>query len=238
MSVEVKNLVKIYGEQRAVNNISFTAKKGEVLGFLGPNGAGKSLILRLMAGLIAPQGGKILWDGQTPNPAWQRKIGLVLQKPVMFKRKVIDNLCFAHKLTGISKKQALNMAKQQLGTHQLSHLANQFAPTLSGGEQQQIALLRAMALRPSCLLLDEPTANLDPISCARIEGLVRDISQHIPCLFVTHNIQQARRLADWILYLDEGKLDICLSASAFFENPPSQAAQDFLNGVMPTCLSH
>lgn len=208
---------------------------------MGPNGAGKSLLLQLMAGLIAQDQGVIKWGDRGidrgANAAHAkpvtRSIGMILQKPVMLKRKVWENLAYGHRLSGHNRAQAKILAFEQLTRAGLENLANISAPELSGGEQQQIALLRAMSLNPSLLLLDEPTANLDPASCAKIERLVKEIaSSGVPCLFVSHNIQQVRRLADFVLFMDHGRLDPILPASEFFNKTASHGAQAFLDGAI------
>ncbi len=242
------NGVRIIRNKRTLLNISeftFDAPnaKGGITVLIGPNGAGKTMLLRMMAGLEVPnndqalQGqvpwGQILWNGLTPNRLRQRQLGVVLQRPIVLRRTVLANLAYAFRLTGLSHALAKTEAKTLLHDHRLEHLANQYAPALSGGEQQYISLLRAMILKPNLLLLDEPTASLDPNACLAIESLVKQIADSkIPCLFVTHNIQQARRLADYVIFMNKGELTPIQPATAFFEQPASADAQAFLDGVL------
>ena len=242
------NGVQIIRNKRTLLNISeftFDAPniKGGITVLIGPNGAGKTMLLRMMAGLEVPKNdqalqgqvpwGQILWNGLTPNRLRQRQLGVVLQRPIVLRRTVLANLAYAFRLTGLSHALAKNEAKTLLNAHRLEHLAGQYAPALSGGEQQYISLLRTMILRPNLLLLDEPTASLDPNACFAIESLVKQIADSkIPCLFVTHNIQQARRLADYVIFMNKGELTPIQSASAFFEQPASADAQAFLDGVL------
>ena len=237
------NGVQIIRNKRTLLNISeftFDAPnvKGGITVLIGPNGAGKTMLLRIMAGLEVPNNdqalrGQILWNGLTPNRLRQRQLGFVLQRPILLRRTVLANLVHAFRLTGLSHALAKTEANILLHEHQLEYLTNQYAPALSGGEQQYISLLRAMILKPNLLLLDEPTASLDPNACSAIETLVRQIADsQIPCLFVTHNIQQARRLADYVIFMNKGELTPIQPATAFFEKPASTQAQAFLDGVL------
>ena len=198
---------------------------------IGPNGCGKSLLLRVLAGLVPPDTGQVRWAEQPPDQARARALGFVLQRPVVFRRSVLENLTYVLKLNGATRHKAREKAQEILTAHGMQNLSDSFAPTLSGGEQQKLAIIRALALNPEALLLDEPTANLDPAAVQSIEQEVKTVAENgLPVLFVTHNIQQARRLGDYILFMNRGRLDAVTDKESFFENPPSQEAQRFLNG--------
>ena len=198
---------------------------------IGPNGCGKSLLLRVLAGLVPPDAGRVRWAEQPPDQSRARALGFVLQRPVVFRRSVLENLTYVLKLKGQTKQQAREKAREILTAHGMQALCDSFAPMLSGGEQQKLAIIRALALNPEALLLDEPTANLDPAAVQSIEQEVKTVAENgLPVLFVTHNIQQARRLGDYILFMNRGRLDKVTDKESFFENPPSREAQSFLNG--------
>ncbi|RRJ85308.1 ATP-binding cassette domain-containing protein [Aestuariirhabdus litorea] len=199
---------------------------------LGPNGAGKSLLLRLLHGLLEPTQGEVRWGGKPLDPSLQRSQAMVFQKPVLLRRSVAANLRFVLTLEGRPPRRVLDSRINQLleGVG-LREQAEQPARLLSGGEQQRLAMARALALNPQVLLLDEPTASLDPASTAAIEGIVeRCVQAGMRVLFVTHDLGQARRLADEIIFIDQGRVTERTPAASFFEQPQSQAARDYLAG--------
>ncbi|WP_425500519.1 ATP-binding cassette domain-containing protein [Roseovarius bejariae] len=193
---------------------------------MGPNGAGKSLLLKLLHGLMAPTGGMIDWAGRDTAEATKRQ-ALVFQKPVLLRRSVAANIDFVLKARGKDrgKRDAL---LEHVG---LSHKARQPARLLSGGEAQRLALARALASEPDVLFLDEPTASLDPASVLAIEGIVSEAkARGVRIIFVTHDMGQARRMADDVVFLHGGRVIEHSPANAFFPEPQTQAARDYLNG--------
>ncbi|MCL6420739.1 ATP-binding cassette domain-containing protein [Aestuariirhabdus haliotis] len=200
---------------------------------MGANGAGKSLLLRLLHGMIVPSSGVVRWGGEALSPARRRRQAMVFQQPVLLRRSVAANIRFVLKLDKLPlKRQALRARIHNiLASVGLENQAEQPARLLSGGEQQRLALARALALKPEVLFLDEPTASLDPASIAAIETIVqRCADQGMRILFVTHDIGQAKRLADDIIFLDQGRITEHTDANRFFQHPQSQAAQDYLAG--------
>jgi tungstate transport system ATP-binding protein len=198
---------------------------------MGPNGAGKSLLLRVLAGLLAPDGGTVAWAGRHPDRARMPGIGFVFQKPVLLRRSAVANIRYALRAVGHSRAEARERADDALSKAGLAHLAQSPARILSGGEQQRLALARALSLEPDALLLDEPTSNLDPASTVAIENLARgarDAGRTV--VLVTHDQGQARRLADRVIFMNRGRITETTAADAFFNEPASEAARAFLAG--------
>lgn len=195
---------------------------------LGPNGAGKSLLLRCLHGLLRPASGMIRWNGRKPDHAIHARQAMVFQKPVLLRRSVVANMDFAMNARG-PKDPAYR--DQLLSAVDLVKHKSQPARLLSGGEQQRLALARALSTRPDILFLDEPTANLDPTSTLVIETLIRqEVAAGTKIIFVTHDIGQAKRLADDIVFLHRGHVLEQSSASAFFEQPQTREAANYLGG--------
>jgi tungstate transport system ATP-binding protein len=198
---------------------------------MGPNGAGKSLLLKCLANLVQPDFGTVTWAGSPPDRARASRLGFVFQKPVLLRRSADANIRHALRITGVKRRDAVARAEQALADAGLAHLTGMPARVLSGGEQQRLAIARAMALRPECLFLDEPTANLDPSSVAAIETMVLTAnSRGAKVLFVTHDAAQARRIAGDVVFMSGGCIVEHAETESFFETPKSTAARDFLAG--------
>ncbi len=194
---------------------------------IGPNGAGKSTLLRLIHGLLKPSGGTVQWR----QPLRQ---AMVFQRPVMLRTTVFKNVLYGLKLAGIKHGERERCAHDALERVGLAHLGARPARVLSGGEQQRVALARAWALDPEVLLLDEPTASLDPASSREVERIIGDfVAAGTRILMTTHNLGQARRLADEILYLDEGRVLEQALATDFFKQPRSASAAAFIREELP-----
>ncbi|MCX7174038.1 MAG: phosphate ABC transporter ATP-binding protein [Proteobacteria bacterium] len=198
---------------------------------LGPNGAGKSVLMRLMHGLLKPTSGQILWNASESRPRAQ---GLVFQRPVMLRRSALANVAYGLKLAGVPHARRGVLARAALERVGLAHLAERPARVLSGGEQQRVALARAWALEPRILFLDEPTASLDPAAARSVEQVIVDIhAAGTSIVMTTHNLGQARRLADEIIFLHAGRITERTPAGEFFQHPRSTEAQTFLEGELP-----
>jgi tungstate transport system ATP-binding protein len=195
---------------------------------MGPNGAGKSLLLRLLHGLLKPTEGDIRWNGVAPDEEVRKRQALVFQRPVLLRRSVLANVEFVLRLRAGKQPDRARALLEHFG---LADKADRPARRLSGGEQQRLALARALALEPEVLFLDEPTASLDPASIAAIEDIVTE-ARHAgtKMVFVTHDVGQARRLADDVVFLHRGRLAEHTPAHRFFERPDSQEARDYLAG--------
>jgi len=229
LPLEVRGLVYRAGLRNLIDELDLTLHAGPLSVIMGPNGAGKSLLLRLLHGLLPPSGGEIRWhDAAGHGEAVRRRQALVFQRPVLLRRSVRANLDFALRVSGRRSAPRRDELLRHVG---LSERARQPARLLSGGEQQRLALARALATEPEVLFLDEPTASLDPSATAAIEGLVRQAhAAGTKIVFVTHDLGQARRLADEVVFLHHGRVAEQTDAMRFFDQPESQAAADYLSG--------
>ena len=195
---------------------------------MGPNGAGKSLLLRLVHGLLEPTSGSVYWGDRCLSPYVMKRQALVFQKPVLLRRSVAANVDFVLKSRGGWSRARRDDLLERVG---LLQLAENPARRLSGGEAQRLQLARALATRPEVLLLDEPTANLDPASTAAIESIVQDVAKNgSKVIYVTHDIGQAERLADEVVFLANGQVVETANARAFFAGPRSPEARAYLAG--------
>jgi tungstate transport system ATP-binding protein len=221
------------GGRRIVDDVSLVVEAGSRTVILGANGAGKSVLLRLCHGLLAPTAGRITWNA--PDRAnGARKQAMVFQRPVMLRRSALANVAYGLKVAGVGPAERDARAQFALERMGLTHLANRPARVLSGGEQQRLALARAWALNPEVLFLDEPTANLDPGATHEIEAAIAAIhAGGTKIVMVTHNLGQARRLADEIVFLHSGRVVECAPADRFFAGPASAEAAAFLKGELP-----
>ncbi len=218
-------------ERILIDDVSLSLSRTDITVVLGFNGAGKSLLLRLLHGMIKPSRGEVLWNGRPCNLAIRRKQAMVFQKPVLLRRSVVDNVRFVLENYGIHDRSRATELLEHVG---LAHLAQRPARKLSGGEQQRLALGRALANEPDVLFLDEATSSLDPASVRAIEDIVMDARRRgTKIILVTHDIGQARRLAGEVLFMSNGRLAELAPANAFFENPQSHEALAYLEGRLP-----
>lgn len=208
MSVVVKDLVKIFGEQRAVNSVSFEAKKGEVLGFLGPNGAGKSTTMRIIGGFIPPSEGEVSVCGINvleDSLASRAKIGYLPESnPLYFDMYVKEYLHFVasiHKIKNKKAKIAEVIEMTGLGREQ-----GKLVGTLSKGYKQRVGLAQAMIHDPEVLILDEPTSGLDPNQLSEIRGLIKRLGEEKTVIFSTHIMQEVEALCDRVVIINKGNL--------------------------------
>lgn len=213
-----------------IRGMSFTLSAGARSVIMGPNGAGKSLTLRLCHGLLRPTGGRIDW-AVAPGPC--RQHAMVFQRPVMLRRSARANLIHALSLAGSSGRERAARADEALDRFGLTGLADRPARLLSGGEQQRLAIARAWSLKPQVLFLDEPTASLDPAATRAIEEMIATIhGEGVKIVMTTHDLGQARRIADEVLFLHYGQLLEHTPAAQFFEQPQTQEARAFVRGEL------
>ncbi|MBR0568826.1 phosphate ABC transporter ATP-binding protein [Azoarcus sp. L1K30] len=198
---------------------------------MGPNGAGKSMLLRVLCGLVEPCGGNIDW-GSGARPA--RGVMMVFQHPMMLRASVLANVALGLKPLRVTASKRRQQALAILDRIGLAHRADDSARQLSGGEQQRLALARAWLTRPRLLLLDEPTASLDPSASAEVERIIREIrTDGTRILMVTHNLGQATRMGDDIVFLSAGKVREHTLTQRFFARPQSVEARLFIQGELP-----
>lgn len=207
---------------------------------LGPNGAGKSVLLRTICGLIRPGGGHIEWGGtgQGGGGLPGHRVKMVFQHPMVLRASVLDNVALGLKPLGVARGERRRRAQAVLARVGLAHRAEDSARQLSGGEQQRLALARAWLTRPRLLLLDEPTASLDPSASAEVERIIREIrTDGTRILMVTHNLGQATRLGDDIVFMAAGRVCEQTPVQRFFARPQSEAARLFIQGELPWKLA-
>ena len=218
----------VRGSTPLLAGVTVTFAAGARTVVLGANGAGKSTLLRVLHGLVAPSTGSITWGGRDHR---SRSQAMVFQRPVMLRRSAAANLRYALDLAGVHGAAADTRVRDALAEVGLLALADRPARVLSGGEQQRLALARAWALAPEILFLDESTASLDPAATRAVEDIVHDIhARGTAIVMATHNLAQAKRLADDIVFLHEGRLVERTPAAAFFMQPASEHARHFLEG--------
>ena len=210
------------GDVNVVRDLSLALAPGATTVLLGPNGSGKSTLLRLAMGLVAPTAGRITWGGRG---APGERLAMMFQRPVMLRRSAAANVAYA-----LPARDDARVA-QLLALVGLAELADRPARKLSGGEQQRLALARALARDPEILFLDEPTASLDPAATKSVEDIVRAVAASgVKIVMATHAIGQARRLAGDIVFLARGRLVESAVAHRFFASPATGEAAAFLRG--------
>jgi tungstate transport system ATP-binding protein len=229
--LEARDVSITLGSCAALTGVSFSIESGRRAIVLGANGAGKSVLLRVLHGLLAPTSGKVFWGGEGTRP---REQAMVFQRPVMLRRPALANIEYALAVNGVQGAEREARAREALERVGLAHLANRAARVLSGGEQQRLALARAWSLRPRALFLDEPTAGLDPAAAAEVERVIGEIhAAGTGIVMTTHHLGLARRVADEILFLHEGRLTEHTPGAAFFASPRSPEAAQFLKEELP-----
>ncbi|MCL4487107.1 MAG: ATP-binding cassette domain-containing protein [Chloroflexi bacterium] len=228
-------LKKEYGPRMVVDVDHLEVNAGEILALVGPSGAGKSTLLRLLNFLEAPSAGSLTYLDQPLAPkvatATRRDVTTVFQRPVLLHASVHDNVAYGLELRG---RRADGRVTEIIARVGLTELARLPAHKLSGGEMQRVALARALVIEPRVLLLDEPTANLDPYNVGLIEEIVRSQNQArgTTVVLVTHNVFQAKRLAHRIGLMLGGRLVEVSNARAFFESPADARTAAFVRGDM------
>ncbi|HSJ58424.1 MAG TPA: phosphate ABC transporter ATP-binding protein [Anaerolineae bacterium] len=234
----LQNVAKMYDDRPVLRIDHLQIKRGEVLALVGPSGAGKSTLLRLLNFLEPPTTGRIRFldvefgTQQSMPLAYRRRVTTVFQRPLLLNRSVRANVRYGLGLRGRRDvDERIGQALEQVG---LAHLARQRARTLSGGEAQRVALARAIVLEPDVLLLDEPTANLDPYNIGIIEEIVAGLnrSKGTTTVLVTHNVFQAKRLADRVALILEGQIVELTDVDTFFDAPEDSRTRAFVKGEM------
>lgn len=219
------------GGKRLIDGIDLDIPQGRCTVIMGANGSGKSLLLRLLHGLIAPGAGQLRWRGRPLDRAARREQAMVFQRPVMLRRSVAANLRFALAVRGTARNARRAQEASTIARARLEALKDRPARVLSAGEQQRLAMARAMIGAPRLLFLDEPTASLDPASTLAIERLVGEAREGgTTTLLVTHDPGQARRLGDDLIFLHAGRITETGPVAQVLDAPRSEAAQAWLGG--------
>ena len=233
--VELENIYKNYENIEVLKDINLNIKKGTSTALVGPTGSGKTVLLRLIDLLEKPSSGKIYFEGYNANESTNRRletrrqIGMVFQKPLAFKASVYDNVAYGLKIRGKTEN-IENKVKEILETIGLKGYENRNALKLSGGETQRLALARAMITDPKLLLLDEPTANLDPISTKKMEELILKINSELETTLImtTHDLSQGQELADRMVILSNGQILQSGTPDEVFRKPKNRFVADFV----------
>lgn len=208
MEIWINNIKRYYFHKLVLDIENLTIESGKVTGIIGPNGSGKSTLLRVIAGLDKEFSGEIKYNNEILDKEIYQDMTLVSQKPYLFRRTVYENLEYPLNIRGANKKEKREKIDRIIERFQIQDLRNKKAHLLSGGESQKVNLARALIFRPSLLILDEPTSNIDPESMKIMEKEIIRFNKETSgtVLIVTHNMEQARRLCDNIIELEEGKV--------------------------------
>lgn len=238
--IRIEHLTKRFGARETLRDISLKIKKGEIFTIIGPSGCGKTTLIRLIDLLDIPTSGTIFFDGQdtTTNEAGRllirRRMGMVFQKPAVLNTTVAKNIAFGLKFRGVESGRIPEKVQSALDLVGLAGFGERRSVTLSGGEMQRVALARAMVTEPEVLLLDEPTANLDPVSSELIEDLILRIRNEFKTTIImsTHDMIQGQRLADRIGVIMAGNLVQTGTAGEIFYQPKGRDIARFV-GIDP-----
>ena len=234
--IETVDLCQRYGERDILKNVSLRVDRGEAFALIGPTGAGKTTLLRLIDLLDMPASGRIYFDGIDTAESTRirleirRRMAFDLQKPVVFNASIYDNIAYGLKWRGIGKNSLHQKVSRILEVVGLSKDRNRNARTLSGVEAQRVAIARAIAIEPEVLLLDEPTANLDPISTSRIEELITTVigQYDTTVIMATHDMSQGQRLADRMGVLINGEIHQAGDSREVFASPRNREVAEFV----------
>jgi tungstate transport system ATP-binding protein len=235
-SIKVMGLNHRYGDRVILQNINLSVDRGAVFALIGPTGAGKTTLLRIIDLLEVPGAGDIYFDGKCiPQSGKQRleirrRMSFIHQKPQVFNLSVYDNVACGLRWRGEKRSEIVGKVDHILEMVGLEGYKNRNARTLSGGETQRVALARSLVLEPEVLLLDEPTANLDPVSIAKIEQLISHVARqrNTTMIIATHDMSQGQQLADRIGVLLEGKLVQTSNATDIFRSPKNEEVAHFV----------
>ncbi|QGV05072.1 amino acid ABC transporter ATP-binding protein [Lactobacillus acetotolerans] len=239
--LKVEHLNQFYGDWQALHDINFTLNRGEVLTLLGPSGSGKSTLLRCLNGLENYKSGTIYFEGKKVDPTeknWQnirQKIGMVFQSYDLFPNlTVMENILLApRKVQKRPEADVKQEAAKLLRRVGLEKYVNAYPRELSGGQKQRIAIVRALAMHPEIMLFDEVTASLDPEMVRGILKIMSDLSEkdHMTMIIVTHEMSFTAKIADQVLFLEDGKILEDTPGKEFFTKPKTKRAQEFLDSM-------
>ena len=234
--IEVSDISHSYGERKVLQDLNLSIGKGEVFALIGPTGAGKTTLLRIMDLLEVPSAGEVYFGGKRIPRSGRRRLEIrrrmsfIHQKPQVFNLSVFDNVACGLRWRGLDRNKIADKVDRILETVGLTGFEKRNARTLSGGEAQRVALARSLVLEPEVLLLDEPTANLDPVSTARVEQLIQYVArQHnTTMIMATHDMSQGQQLADRIGVLLDGRLVQTGNATDIFRLPQNEEVAHFV----------
>lgn len=244
--IAVRNLEFFYGRERVLKGITLDIPRCEVTAIMGPSGCGKSTFLRVLNRLYeripgARARGEVWFDGinvldpRVDVVALRRRIGMVFQRPNPFPKSIFDNVAYGPRIHGVRGRRRLSgiverALRQAALWDEVKDKLRRSAMDLSGGQQQRLCIARALAVNPEVLLMDEPTSSLDPTATARIEALIRDLARDLTVVIVTHNLQQAARVADRTAFFLSGELVEHGPAARLFSTPRDPRTAAYISG--------
>jgi len=236
--LELRAVSKSYGGKKILWGLNAAFDEGDLVAIVGPSGVGKTTLLRLIDQLEKPDSGELFFMGKPYSElspkAIQKRIGMVFQNPIVFNASVFNNVAYSLRFRGVPKKEIKRKVDSILEKLKLGALGERSALTLSGGEAQRVSLARAMVYSPELLLLDEPTANLDPHNVSIIEDALTkgNREEKTTTIIVTHNIFQAKRVAKKVAFFLEGELIEFSDVNSFFNSPKDPRTISFVKGDM------
>ncbi|MGD0864000.1 MAG: phosphate ABC transporter ATP-binding protein PstB [Rhizomicrobium sp.] len=244
--IDIQNLSFYYGATKALKNVSLPLYDQKVTAFIGPSGCGKSTLLRVLNRIyeLYPKQraeGKVLFDGENILDGKQdinllrAKIGMVFQKPTPFPMTIYDNIAYGIKLYERTRKSVLDDRVEEALTraalwNEVKGKLKESGLSLSGGQQQRLCIARTVATKPEVILLDEPCSALDPISTAKIEELIDELSNEYTIVIVTHNMQQASRVSDYTAFMFLGELIEFGTTERLFTSPQNKRTEEYITG--------
>lgn len=235
-TLELQGLTKRFGEFTAVDSMNLKAAEGEMIALLGGSGCGKTTTLRMIAGFTEPTAGQILVDGKNVStiPPYRRNIGIFFQNYALFPHMtVFENVAFGLKLQKLPKNEIRERVEHMLALVKLTGMDKRYPRQLSGGQQQRVAIARALCMDPIAMLFDEPTSALDPEMINEVlDVMVELANEGMTMMVVTHEMGFARKVANRVIFMDEGKIVEDSPKDAFFDDPKSDRAKDFLAKIL------
>lgn len=240
--IKVEQLYKEYGPDiKVLFDVNFTFEDSKTYAIIGSSGGGKSTLIRCLNLLEEPTSGSVYFndikvnDPKTNLAAVREKVGMVFQNFNLFEHMVaLDNVTYAlKKVKKLSKEEAESKGKALLEKVGLGHRINAYPHQMSGGEKQRCAIARALAMEPEVLLFDEPTSALDPEMTSEVLKVLQDLNHTgMTMIIVTHEMNFAKHVADYVIYMDKGRIEECSEAKKFFEQPKSERAKEFLSNMI------
>jgi tungstate transport system ATP-binding protein len=231
--IETADITKEYDGVRALDRMSIGARLGQVTAIVGVNGSGKTTLLKILAGLDTPTAGRVSIDGNEASPTQLRThCTMVFQRSVMFGASVYNNVAYGLKIKDLPGREISPRVESALALVNLDGFDRRHARKLSSGEQQRVAMARALALERDVLLVDEPTANLDPANAMIVERAIKESARSRAVLLSTHNLPQARRLSQHVIHLYRGRVVEEGEPSRFFTDPSDERTKLFIEGEL------
>lgn len=245
--IEIENVSLWFGDKQVLKNVSLGIPEKKIVALIGPSGCGKSTLLRCLNRMHDLNSsvkikGEILLDGKnildedTNVVEIRRNVGMVFQKPNPFPKTIFENIAYGLRINGTNDKETLNQVVEESLKHaflwkEVKDDLGKSGLELSGGQQQRLCIARAVAVKPQVVLMDEPCSALDPISTAKIEELLLELKEHYTIVIVTHNMQQAQRVADYTAVMYLGEMVEYGETKQIFENAQNEVARNYVKGV-------